>query len=162
MLGICRRYAVSNVEAEDILQEAFIKVFKNIKTVQKGDSLGGWIRHIVVNTAVDFYRKNRIYRAHSSYEDAIEKPGNQPLILDRISAEEIINVMQQLPEGYRMVLNLYIIDGYTHDEIAKMLCMNIGTSKSQLSRGKELLRAKLKKIGILGIVSEDTDYGNCQ
>lgn len=149
MLGLCRRYAISNAEAEDILQEAFIKVFKNINKIQKNESLGGWIRNIVVNTAIDFYRKSRYQTFEVQYEDALEKPDNDFFILEKLTNEEIINTMQQLPNGYRMVLNLYVIEGYSHDEIAKMLNISVGTSKSQLSRAKEQLRTHLKKIGIV-------------
>jgi RNA polymerase sigma factor (sigma-70 family) len=149
MLGLCRRYAASNAEAEDILQDAFVKIFANVHTVHKNESVGGWVRNVVVRTAIDQYRRNRITADEVAYDDSVEKVEHQALILDQLHTEDILKAIQQLPEGYRLVLNLYIIDGYSHAEIAQMLKISEGTSKSQLSRAREVLRKKLKEIGIV-------------
>jgi RNA polymerase sigma factor (sigma-70 family) len=149
MLGICYRYARSSAEAEDILQEAFVKVFNVIHTLQKSQSLGGWIRSIVVNTAIDHYRLGLKTAFDVGYEEALDKSDDTfPAILSQMTTDEILAVIQQLPDGYRLVLNLYIIDGFQHHEIADKLSISVGTSKSQLSRAKELLRRKLTEMGM--------------
>ncbi len=150
MLGLCRRYAASNAEAEDILQDAFVKIFANVHTVHKNESVGGWVRNVVVRTAIDQYRRNRPWATQVGYDDAIEHAENQQhLALEQLHTEDILKAIQQLAEGYRLVLNLYVIDGYSHAEIAQMLHISEGTSKSQLSRAREVLRKKLKEIGIV-------------
>lgn len=142
LLGICRRYARTTFEAEDIFQEAFIKVFLKMGDVKNPDSIHYWIKSIVVRTAIDHYRKN----SHLSFSESIEKSGVQEDasdsfdILDTLENEEILAAINALPDGFRMIVNLYLIDGYEHHEIAEMLGISTGTSKSQLSRAKASLR----------------------
>ena len=139
MFGICLRYGSDYHTAEDILQDGFLKVFKNIRNFKNNGSLEGWIRRIFVNTAIEYYRKKtRSFRftpldvvAEKSVED------HQLLALER---DELLALIQQLPDGYRLVFNLYIIEGFTHQEIAEKLKVNLGTSKSQLARAKKYLR----------------------
>ncbi len=150
MLGVCRRYARSVSEAEDILQDAFIKVFTKIHSVHKNESIGGWVRNIVINTAIDHYRKHIIQSNQVGYDDALGVSDEfQISAISHLSLDEILNVIQQLPDGYRMIINLYLIDGFSHSEIAKILNISEGTSKSQLSRAKGILKNKLKTMGIV-------------
>lgn len=150
MMGICRRYARTTFEAEDIFQEAFIKVFLKIGTVQDLGAIDFWIKSLVARTAIDHYRKNSPFWF---VEDAA-KPGILPNesdpfdILGYLERQEILAVISELPDGYRMIVNFYLIDGYEHHEIAEMLGISVGTSKSQLSRAKAHLRKILQESGL--------------
>ncbi|MDZ7899381.1 MAG: RNA polymerase sigma factor [Arcicella sp.] len=148
LLGICRRYARTEAEAEDIFQEAFIKIFKNLHNLEKVESINGWVKSSVIRTAIDHYRQSLPERQQVGYENIIEKPDSQDdNIFSNLSREQILGIINTLPDGYRMIINLYLIDGYAHAEIAEMLNISEGTSKSQLSRGRELLRKELVKVG---------------
>ena len=148
IMGICYRYAKTTTEAEDILQETFVKVFKNIDKLEKAGSIGAWIKRTAVNTAINNYHKNKkhygqlnseyVTQANSSYEDIISK----------LSNAELLEVIDKLPDGYRMVFSLYVIEGYSHREIAENLKISEGTSKSQLSRAKSFLKNQLEKLNI--------------
>ncbi len=145
MFGVCLRFAKCREEAEDILQEGFIKVFRNLKTFRNEGKLEAWIRRIMVNTAINFYKRkypafpdidfDRLQLKHHSHDD----------ITAIMSHKEILETVQKLPKGYRMVFNLYVIEGYTHKEIGNMLNISVNTSKSQLSRAKDLLKIKIAK-----------------
>lgn len=150
LLGICRRYAHTTFEAEDIFQEAFIKVFKQIKTLQTPETIGIWIKSLLIRTAIDYHRK---HKAAYVFEEAEEERHfvdkiEDYSIIDNLQREQILAIIMQMPEGYRLVLNLYLIDGYEHTEIAEMLGISIGTSKSQLSRAKAYLRKQLTAIDL--------------
>lgn len=150
LLGICRRYARTTFEAEDIFQEAFIKVFLKIGDVQHPEAIDFWIKSIVVRTAIDHYRKNSAL----GFTESVEQPGVLPEetdpfdVLDTLEREEIVAALNTLPDGYRLVFNLYLIDGFEHHEIADMLGISTGTSKSQLSRAKVHLRKILLEKGV--------------
>ena len=150
LLGICRRYARTTFEAEDIFQDAFIKVFLKIGDVTHPEAIDYWIKSIVVRTAIDHYRKNSPFW----FTQDIEKPGILPDdidpfdVLDALEKEEVMAALQMLPDGYRLVFNLYLIDGYEHHEIAEMTGISTSTSKSQLSRAKAFLRKNLTQKGI--------------
>ncbi len=147
MLGVCIRYAKDSDEARDILQEGFIKVFTHLKEFGKEGSAEGWIRKIMVNTAIDFYRKNKqsILKADSEY---VETNGTE--VMDEqegeeyknIKPEEVIEAVQKLSPVYKTIFNLYVVEGYTHRQIAEQLGINEGTSKSNYSKAK----ANLKKL----------------
>jgi RNA polymerase sigma-70 factor (ECF subfamily) len=143
MYGVCMRYARNTLEADDILQEGFIKVFNFLKDYRHQGSLEGWIRRIVVNTAINYYRS----RLHEWEEVNIEKAGSSPKLetaeVDNLSRDELLALIQQLPEGYRLVFNLYVIEGYNHQEIGKLLDISENTSKSQLSRARASLQEKI-------------------
>lgn len=147
MYGICRSYCENDLEAQDLLQEGFIKIFKNISKCSSEGSLEAWIRKVIVNNNIDHYRhKNRKYgfKASSTDED-LEDADNlvENEALRTFHNNDLLSVMRMLPEGYRMVLNLYILEGYPHKEIAEMLSISESTSKSQFFRAKELLKKKL-------------------
>ena len=144
MMAVCLCYTRDTYEAENIVQEGFIKIFENIKRYQPTGSLEGWVRRIMVNTATDYYRKKkRIKFSEVNLEDAENQVG--AMDLDTFSTRDIIASIQQLPEGCRMVFTLYAIEGFTHKEIGEALDISVGTSKSQFSRARMLLQEKLKK-----------------
>ncbi|MFN4082388.1 MAG: RNA polymerase sigma factor [Bacteroidia bacterium] len=144
MLAVCMRYAKDRAEAEDMLQEGFLKVFQSISKYKGEGSFEGWIRKIMVYNAINLY-KHRI-RTFKEDLDVIEydAPYSDDII-DKISVKEILALIQNLPEGYRLVFNLYAIEGYTHKEIGEQLGIAIGTSKSQYSRAKQLMQKMLAK-----------------
>jgi len=147
MYGICLRYAKDRDEAADLLQEGFIKVFDNLHKFKKEGSFEGWIRRIMINTALSNIRKNHNLYAIVNIENIEikdELPEDENLI-SRVEINEVLKVIRQLPTGYQMVLNLYAIDGYSHKEIAKQLGISESTSKSQLSRARTLLVTKIKE-----------------
>lgn len=140
MKGICMRFASSETEAEDLLQESFIRVFTGLKKYTSG-SLGAWIRTITINTAIEFYRKQKTRREH--YDNLSLSSVDEELVLDHIALEDLLKKIQSLPNGYRVVFNLYEIEGYNHREIGEKLGISEGTSKSQLARAKQVLREQL-------------------
>jgi RNA polymerase sigma-70 factor (ECF subfamily) len=144
MYGVCLRYASNNEEAEDILQEGFIKVFRKISSFRAEGSFEGWIRRIFVNTSIEhFRRKNHLLTITEKEENTIE--GKYASVLDNLAEKDIIGLVQQLSPGYRTVFNMYVIEGYTHREIADSLGISEGTSKSQLSRAKLILQDLVNK-----------------
>ena len=147
MLGACMRYSKNREEAKDILQEGFLKVFMNIKQYAGTGSFEGWVRKVMINTAIDFIRKDKhtIQYTDSDYieanaEEIMEKENNEYSI---IKANEIMEAVQQLPAAYRTVFNMFVVDGFSHKEIAEQLGISIGTSKSNLSRAKIHLKKTL-------------------
>ena len=144
MYGVCLRYAGSAEEAEDVLQEGFIKVFNKIGSFRGDGSFEGWIRRIFVNTAIEHYRKKIYLQPITEYEeDTVE--GKYLSILDKLEEKDIIQLVQQLSPGYRTVFNMYVIEGYSHKQIAEALGISEGTSKSQLSRAKQILQDMVKQ-----------------
>jgi len=143
MLGVCLRYAKNKNQAEDILQEGFIKVFFNIKKF-KGGSLEGWIRRIMVNTSLDEIRKSTKFKKNISIENINEK--EKSYILEGLMAQDILNIIKKMPSGYRIVFNLFAIEGYSHKEIAKKLGVSESTSKSQYFRARAFLKNKIETI----------------
>lgn len=139
MYAVCLRYAGNAEEAEDILQEGFIKVFKKLDSFRNEGSFEGWIRRIFVNTAIEhFRRKKYLLPVTEKEENTIE--GKYTSVLDDLGAKDIMALVQQLSPGYRTVFNMYVVEGYTHKEIADQLGISEGTSKSQLSRAKVILQ----------------------
>lgn len=150
LLGVCRRYARTVMEAEDIFQDAFIKIFNKITELQKPESVSYWVKSLVIRTAIDHYRQNSNERQFVDYE-AIQEMSEQDIsVISKLSHEEIIEAINSLPDGYRMVVNMYLVDGYEHHEIAEILGISEGTSKSQLSRAKVHLRKKLEQMRLVG------------
>jgi RNA polymerase sigma-70 factor (ECF subfamily) len=144
MYGVCLRYAGNAAEAEDILQEGFIKVFNKIGSFRSEGSFEGWVRRIFVNTAIEHFRKKTYQQPITDYEEnTIE--GKYENVLDSMAEKDIIALVQQLSPGYRTVFNLYVIEGYTHKQIAEILGISEGTSKSQLSRAKLILQDMVQK-----------------
>ncbi|MBL7724272.1 MAG: RNA polymerase sigma factor [Chitinophagaceae bacterium] len=139
MYAVCLRYAGNAEEAEDILQEGFIKVFKKLDSFRSEGSFEGWVRRIFVNTAIEHFRRKRyLMPVTEKEENTIE--GKFTSVLDELGAKDIMALVQELSPGYRTVFNMYVVEGYTHKEIADMLGISEGTSKSQLSRAKVILQ----------------------
>jgi len=150
LLGICLRYATDKAEAEDILQESFLKIFFNIEDYSGTGSFIGWLRKVAVNTAITHYHKNLKYRYHVEIEEYVSiETGTESFEDDFFTSEELYVVLNELPAGYRMVFNLYAVEGYKHKEIAEMLGIDTNTSKSQYSRARAALREKLEALGKL-------------
>jgi RNA polymerase sigma-70 factor (ECF subfamily) len=142
LLGIAMRYCRGREEAEDVLQDAFIKIFQNIGSYNGSGSFEGWMKRIVQFTAINNYKSNLKANLHveiSETEEALSDKSFESFFCE-FETTEIIGLLQQLPEGYRMAINLYFIDGYSHKEIAEMLGSSTGTSKSQLFKAKNYLK----------------------
>lgn len=145
MMGVCMRYSKDQNEAEDILQDAFVKVFTNIHKYQPFGPFEGWVRRIFVNTAIEYYRQRKKY-VISELEIENEEFEYREDVLDKLAAEEILALMKKMPDGYRVVFNMYAIEGYSHKEIAEQLDISIGTSKSQYSRARTFLQKLLSQL----------------
>ena len=145
MMGICLRYAQNEHDALDILQEGFIKVFRNIAKYQPGTTLAAWIRRIMVNTAIDFYRKS-IRRRTEDLDAAFDLKSMEADAISQFSEKEILAAVQQLTPAYRMVFNLNVIEGYSHKEIANLLNITESTSRSNLVKARGKLKDKLNRL----------------
>ena len=142
MFGVCLRYCDKKEEAEEILQEGLLKVFQKINDFRGDGGLEGWIRKIIVNTALDHYRKNKNKIVEEDLKDS-ESTGVEPNMELRI--KDLLGIIRQLPTGFRTVFNLYAIEGYNHAEIGKLLNISEGTSKSQYSRARSYLIKMIEK-----------------
>jgi RNA polymerase sigma factor (sigma-70 family) len=139
MLGICLRYAKDRDGALEILQEGFIKIFGNLDKFKFEGSFQGWMKRIMVNSAIDKYRKNSAEPVSYDIEDH-QNLGVKDDVFSNFEKEDLLNCIQELPEGYRTIFNMYVIEGFSHKEIAKELNISEGTSKSQLFKAKQLLK----------------------
>jgi RNA polymerase sigma factor (sigma-70 family) len=144
MYAVCLRYASNSEEAEDILQEGFIKIFKKLDSYRGDGSFEGWIRRIFVNTAIEHFRRRRYLQPVTEKEENTVE-GKYLSVLDSLAEKDIMELIRQLSPGYRTVFNMYVVEGYTHKEIGDMLGISEGTSKSQLSRAKVILQDMVKK-----------------
>ena len=145
MFGICLRYASDYHNAEDILQEGFIKVFNNLHKFRSEGSFEGWLKRIFINTAIEFYRKAFNFSSLTLLDEWRTKSIDSNAGLQNLATQDLLKVVQKLPPGYRTVFNLYAIEGYSHKEIGEMLNISDGTSKSQLARARHTLKDLLKK-----------------
>jgi RNA polymerase sigma factor (sigma-70 family) len=144
MYGVCLRYAGNAEEAEDILQEGFIKVYKKLSSFRSEGSFEGWIRRIFVNTAIEHFRRKKYLQPVTEKEESTIE-GNYLSILDDLAERDILELVRQLSPGYRTVFNMYVVEGYTHKEIGEIMGISEGTSKSQLSRAKVILQEMVKQ-----------------
>jgi len=151
MLGVCFRYASSREEAEDMLQEGFIRVFQKLDTFRFQGSFEGWLRRIIVNTAINIIRQYQNLKYECDIDSAQYTPAASGDVIASMYTKEVIDMVRDLPNGYRTVLNLYAIEGYSHKEIADMLGINESSSRSQYTRAKALLAKRLEKIESFGI-----------
>jgi RNA polymerase sigma-70 factor (ECF subfamily) len=145
MFGVCLRYADDADEAKDILQDGFIKVFLNLKQFNHKGSFEGWVRRIMVNTALEKFRDKSYLFAVNMEQGYESKDSEYDHILSELAVQDLLKLIQELSPQYRMVFNLYAIEGYSHKEICEMLNIKEGTSKSNLSRAREILKEKVKK-----------------
>lgn len=146
MFLLCLRYTKNREEAEDVLQDGFVKVFSNIKQYSGSGSFEGWIRMIMVNTALEMLRKKKLNFSSCEIQNIENDPLNESDAISKIAMQDLLLLIRELPSGCQIIFNLYVIEGYNHGEIAEKLAISKGTSKSQLARARELLQGKLKNI----------------
>jgi RNA polymerase sigma factor (sigma-70 family) len=148
-MSVCMRYSRSREESREILNDGFMKVFTRIGLRDAKSSFKAWLRKIMINSAIDHYRKNsKHYKIEEAGEFIARIPAHQGDATDHMAHEEIIGMIQQLTPAYRAVFNLHVIDGYTHEEIASQLDITVGTSKSNLFKAREHLKAAFQKNNI--------------
>ncbi len=145
MLAVCTRYAKNDFEAEDMLQAGFIKVFRNLDSFRGEGAFEGWIRRVVVNTAIEMYRQNIRNLKTVDIEEVYDSE-QHTYAMDGLEASDLLKLIQRLPDGYRVVFNMYAIEGYSHKEIAETLHITEGASKSQLSRARSWLKERIKEM----------------
>ncbi|HEY3406406.1 MAG TPA: sigma-70 family RNA polymerase sigma factor [Ohtaekwangia sp.] len=144
LMGLCRRYTRNRDEAQDILQESFIKIFRNINQLESSEKLESWMKAIVVRTAINQYHKTKNQSLlFSSVNEIQENESVYRVDLDQVTDVDLIALVNSLPDGCRMVFNLFAIEGYSHAEIGEMLSISEGTSRSQYHHAKSLLKKKL-------------------
>jgi RNA polymerase sigma-70 factor (ECF subfamily) len=137
LFAICLKYSRNRVEAEDNLQDAFLTIFNKIEQFKSKGSFEGWMKRITVNTVLQRYRTEKVFELIN--ENDIEDNSIE-VEEDSISVDYLLQIIQELPDRYRLVFNLYVLDGYSHKDIADMLHINIGTSKSNLARARQILK----------------------
>ena len=151
MYSVCLRYAKNQEDANDIFQQSFFLIYKNIGQLKNPDALSGWIKTIFVNTALEHIRKSVSFIEVSPNGHNVQhEDNNWNEALSRLATEELTGLIQQLPEGYRLVFNLFVIEGFTHKEIAEKLDISVGTSKSQLFDAKKQLKKWIVKHSVYG------------
>ncbi|MEA3462750.1 MAG: RNA polymerase sigma factor [Bacteroidota bacterium] len=153
MLSLCYRYAKSRPDAEDIFQEGFCKVYENIQQLRNPEAAEWWMKRIFVNAALNFYKKQtglRLVDSEVLLENSLSENMSDNMILNKISTDELTRTIQDLPKRMRMVFNMFVIEGFSHQEIADTLEISVGTSKSHLHDARKLLQQKLRKIRLYG------------
>ncbi|MCB9361297.1 MAG: sigma-70 family RNA polymerase sigma factor [Flavobacteriales bacterium] len=150
MMGVCLRYSQDQEEAQDVLQMGFIKVFEKLHMYSSEGSLEGWIRKVIVNTALDNIRKNKKFNDNIELDKVDFQLDNKSETgLEALSAKDLLRIIQEMPPGFRTVFNLYAIEGYSHKEIAEQLGITVSTSKSQYSRARVYLQKIIIEENIL-------------
>jgi len=145
MYSLCVRYTGNTHDADDVFQEGLIRLYRNLNKYQGTGSFEGWARRIFVNSCLD-HLKTKQKLLHAELTDNNDVPTNELSGIDRLTQSDLIKVIQELPSGYRLIVNLYLVEGYTHKEISDMLGISEGTSKSQLSRAKVILQKNILAI----------------
>lgn len=150
MIGLCKRYARHNMEAEDMVQDGFIKVFKYLKSYKGNGSFEGWVRKIIINTALKHCAKSSFKKEAIGVTNYPETPYN-PAVFSKLEIDELYKLIAELPTGYKTIFNLYVIDGYSHQEIAKMLNIGESTSRSQLVKARRILQSKVIELSKIAV-----------
>ena len=145
MLSVCLRYMKNPEKAEDALQDGFIKVFTNLLNFNNSGVLEGWIRRIIVNTCLDELKKNKKLLLNISVEEVEYKLESNDFVQEQMMADDLMKLIQNMPEGYRVVFNMFAIEGYAHQEIATQLGISESTSKSQYLRARAYLKNRIDK-----------------
>ncbi len=145
MLAVCTRYCANRDDAEEVMLDGFMRVFEKIEQFREDGSFEGWVRRVMVTESLMFLRKNKQWRQEIPLEEVTVEP-NYDWADTAVNENDLLRMVNQLPDGYRTVFNLYAIEGYNHAEIAETLGISEGTSKSQLSRARMMLQANLKKL----------------
>ncbi len=143
-MGVCMRYCRTSDEAKEVLNDGFMKVFQKIDQYNPETSFYGWLKKILINTAIDHYRKEKKHYNHADLDSARHTSASTASAVDQLAHHELLALVQKLTPAYRTVFNLYVMDGYTHEEIATMLNISEGTSKSNLSKARENLKKMLE------------------
>ena len=141
LFAICLKYSRNRVEAEDNLQDAFLTIFNKIEQYKGKGSFEGWLKRVTVNTVLQRYRNEKVFDIinENTIEDVVVEVDENP-----VSIDYLLQIIQELPDRYRLVFNLYVLDGYSHKEIANMLKINLGTSKSNLARARQILKQTIE------------------
>lgn len=158
MLSVCYRFAQNREDAEDMLQEGFIKVFTQIHTFQNKGAFEGWIRRIIIHTCINLLKKNKKFHEQLSLEYAETVQFKEETIPSMMQARQVVECIRQLPLGYRTVLNLYAIEGFSHKEIGTMLDIEESTSRSQYTRAKNMLETMLIRKRIIEKPKEELQW----
>jgi len=146
MLGVCVRYVNDYETAKDVLHEGFIKIFTKIGSYSEKGALGGWMRRVFVTTALEFLRDDRTWQHLNAIEYGEKIESADISVVEYLSTEEILKCISELPKGYQLVFNMYAIEGYSHAEIAKMLNIKEGSSRSQFAHARQLLQQKIQEL----------------
>jgi RNA polymerase sigma factor (sigma-70 family) len=149
LLGLSYRYTNNRDDAQDVLQDSFIKIFSKISQIESANKLDSWMRQITVRTAINFYHKKNLRECRVDNVDLDPANDDYEYLLSAIADGELMGIINGLPLGCKIIFNLHAIEGFSHDEIAEMMKISPGTSRSQFHYGKNLLKLKLKKIGIV-------------
>jgi len=149
MLGVCYRYVNDRDTARDLLHDGFITVFTKISDFRGEGAFEGWLRRIFVNTTLGYLRKNAGLHDSRQVDDLFDLKEESASVLEKMSAEELLEMIGQMPTGYRTVLNLYAVEGYSHKEIADLLNISENTSRSQYARAKNYLQKSLKESEVI-------------
>ena len=142
---MCQRYGNNRIEAEEMLQTGFIEVFKNIGKWKGDGPLGAWIRRVVLNQSLQLLKKNQKQRQIQSIDNHYDIASSEVDAISQLQADDLLDLLQRMPTGYRTVFNLYVIDGYSHKEISEELEVSVSTSKTQLRKARLYMRASLQK-----------------
>jgi RNA polymerase sigma factor (sigma-70 family) len=143
MYAVCYRYANNTDDAQDLLQEGFIKVYRNLHRFRAEGSFEGWMRRVFVNTSIEHYRRKSIQLNSVSEKEENTIEDSDISALENLAEKDVLRIIQELSPGYKTVFNLYVVEGYSHKEIGDMLGISEGTSKSQLARAKAILQKKI-------------------
>lgn len=146
MMGVCLRYSNDRETARDLLQEGFVKIFMNIEAYSGTGSFEGWMRRIFVNCALEYLRKSDVLREASDLDNSAELAEPDASVVEQLSAQDLMGLIQRLPAGFRAVFNLFAIEGYSHKEIGEMLHITESTSRSQYTRARQLLQRLVKDL----------------
>lgn len=141
LFSICLKYSRNYAEAEDNMQDAFVTIFSKISQYKNKGSFEGWLKRITVNTVLQRYRKEKVF---DIITDEIAEDNDIDIEDNEVSIDYLLKIIQELPDRYRLVFNLYVLDGYSHSDIAQMLEINIGTSKSNLARARQILKKTIE------------------
>ncbi|MCE6987993.1 RNA polymerase sigma factor [Dyadobacter sp. CY323] len=152
LTGVCRRYAKTVMEADDIFQEAFIRIFNNIQDLKDPEAADSWVKVTVIRTAINYYHRTTKAQEMLGSLDQMEiqlESDDYEKMIDQLNVNDLLTIINELPDKYRTVINLHLIDGYSHVEIGEMLSMSDATARSQFMRGRNMLLKKLESKGIV-------------
>ncbi len=144
-MSICLRYTANEEDAIEVLNDGFLKAYRSLEKFDSKQSFSAWFRRILINTAINHYHKTKKHYNHAPIETQADVASNTTSIISQLSYQEIFSLIQYLPPMYRTVFNLFVIDGYSHEDVAQALNISVGTSKSNLSRARAQLRLMIKK-----------------